>query len=289
MTTLPGDPSSDMGPKLQLSNLSVRVITSIILLPIVGAVTYIGGLPLTILIAVITGIGVLEFYVFAAGRQMQGSAIIGVPMAVVVVAAFHFQENALWIAALVIGGAATFILETVRHPHDARRSLWQMLATLAGVLYVALPASFLIAIRGLPDGLVWLLVIFASTWGTDSFAYLGGRFFGKTKLAPLLSPKKTVEGAIIGIVGGLIPPGIILLISGKFSLTTLILIGLAPFAAILGDLFESAIKRKFEVKDSHITGLNIFPGHGGVLDRVDSLIWVATLFYLFLIILGVGR
>jgi phosphatidate cytidylyltransferase len=207
-------------------------------------------------------------------------------MTLAVVIAFHFRENALWVAALGIGALVTLILETLRHPNDLRRSLWQVATTLAGVIYVAFPASFLVAIRALPDGFAWLLVMFASTWGTDTFAYFGGRVFGKTKLAPVLSPKKTVEGAIIGIIGGVIPAAVFLMLFGKLSGTTLILIGLAPLVAISGDLFESAIKRFFQVKDSHITGLNIFPGHGGVLDRVDSLIWVSTLFYAYLMLTG---
>src|SRR5690606_17236083 len=99
-------------------------------------------------------------------------------------------------------------------------------------------------------------------WGSDTFAYLGGRFFGKTKLAPVLSPKKTVEGAIIGIFGGIIPATLVLFLGEQLTTGSFLLVCAGPFAAIGGDLFESALKRYFGVKDSHIAGLNIFPGHG---------------------------
>jgi phosphatidate cytidylyltransferase len=290
MTTIPGEQPPTRTDKPQaISNLSVRVLTALVTLPIALYAAYVGGLLLTIVVGVVSAVGALEFYVFAQGRQMQGSALLGMPMVIGVVLAFHFQNNALWLLTLALGLAVTFILETLRHPNDLRRTLWQVATTMAGVVYIAFPASFIIVMRAIePDGLMWLLLVFAATWGTDTFAYLGGRLFGRTKLAPVLSPKKTLEGAVVGILGGIVPCFTILALNHKVSLSTLIVISIAPLVAITGDLFESALKRFFNVKDSHIHGLNLFPGHGGVLDRVDSLLWVSTLFYGYLMLIGAG-
>jgi phosphatidate cytidylyltransferase len=161
--------------------------------------------------------------------------------------------------------------------------LARTLITLGSVLYVGFPAAFAIAIRNLPDGLLWLVVVFCITWGTDMLAYIGGRLWGRTKLAPMISPKKTLEGAIVGVVGGILPAAIVLGLNNKFTVATLVLLALGPLLAILGDLVESWLKRAFQVKDSHLMGFDILPGHGGVLDRVDGLIVVVTFVYVFLL------
>jgi phosphatidate cytidylyltransferase len=156
--------------------------------------------------------------------------------------------------------------------------------TLAGLAYTSFPAAFLIAIRMPPNGLIWVLLIICATWGTDTLAYLGGRWWGKTPLAPRISPKKTREGAITGILFGFAAGVAVLALSGKLSVGMVILVALLPPTAVLGDLFESRLKRFFYAGDSHIAGLNLIPGHGGMLDRTDSLVWVTTLCYMYLLI-----
>jgi phosphatidate cytidylyltransferase len=286
MATLPGEQSTQPAGKLP-SNLTQRIITAAVVLPFVLVAAVVGGLPFTILAGSIGCVGVAEFYLLGQKRETQGSTLMGVPVSAAVMLAFHFQQDIIWIAALIIGGGLTFALETIRHPDDLRLSLMRAVMTLAGVLYVAFPTGFLIQLRGQPDGLMWLLLVFALTWGTDSFAYVGGRLWGKTKLAPHISPKKTLEGALVGVVGGILSGLLILMVSNKLTPVLFVMIVIGPFIAILGDLVESGLKRAFGVKDSHIMGLNILPGHGGVLDRVDALILVATFafFYLHLLVL----
>lgn len=285
-TIIPGGQSQ---PR-QVSNFFVRTVTALVLLPVVLLAIIIGGWLVTLLVGLLALIGLLEFYLFAQGRQSQGSTLIAMPAGIAVILAFHFHSSALGIAALILAALLTFGLEWLRHPGAARQTLWQVGTTLGGILYIAFPLGFLVAVRGIepePVGLIWLLAICFVTWGTDSFAYLGGRFFGRTKLAPVLSPKKTVEGAVAGVIGGIIPAAGLLALTGHLTLGSFILMCVCPFAAISGDLFESALKRYFGVKDSHVSGLNIFPGHGGVLDRIDSLIWVSTLCYGYLALAGI--
>lgn len=281
MTTLPGEKPAQPTQKLP-SNLTQRILTSVVLLPIVLIATIIGGLPFTLMAGSLACVGVAEFYLLAQRRLVQGSSLIGVPVSALVMLAFHFQEDRLWIGALIGGALLTFALETIRHPRDLRRSLLQVVMTLAGIAYVAFPTGFLIRMRALPDGLLWIILVYTLTWGTDSFAYIGGRLWGKTKLAPHISPKKTREGALVGILGGILPSILLLLAYGKLTPELFFLVVLGPFFAIMGDLLESWLKRTFDVKDSHIEGFNILPGHGGVLDRIDALILVSALCYAFL-------
>jgi phosphatidate cytidylyltransferase len=242
---------------------------------------------MTGLILLVTVFGAFEFYVLGHDREIQGSTIIGLPTAVAVVLAFHFAQPALWILALAICIPATFILETIRHPRELQRSLLQTGMTLAGVLYLGFPGGFMVWLRGSTGGLFWVLAVITLTWGTDIFAYLGGRRWGKTKLAPAISPKKTVEGAIVGIIGGIVPTILVLAAGDKLSPLTGMMVAIGPFVAIIGDLFESALKRFFNAKDSAFR-FNPFPGHGGVLDRIDALIFVAVYVTLFLKLTGLA-
>jgi len=273
----------------ELTNFQVRVITAIILLPIVVIASLLGGIWFLLMMLPVMSVGMLEFYVMEKDTTMQGSSLTGIPIGIVITIAFFFNMTWVWQVALLVCVILTLILEMLRQPKQFRRALAQVGITLCGILYIAFPMTFLASVRNItPDGLVWVFVIYAITWGTDTFAYLSGRAFGKTKLAPLISPNKTVEGAIGGILGAWIPAFLILIVSGIFQPLLIPIILIGPFLAVGGDLFESALKRFFKIKDSYVKGFNIFPGHGGVLDRIDGLLWVATGVFLYLYIIGIA-
>lgn len=273
--------------KYPISNIAQRVITGLVVAPIIVATVLLGGIPFMLVVTFFAVIGVTEFYILARNRPSQGSALVGVPTMIALVVAFHFGDARLGVGALLIGSLVTFLLEIIRHRTEFRRSLFQVGMTLAGVLYLGLPTGFLMALRALPDGGLWILLILCITWGTDTFAYIGGRLWGRTKLAPRLSPKKTREGAVVGVLGGIVPSLILLTLTDHLALGAVVLVIGGPFVAILGDLFESGLKRFFQVKDSHIPWLDILPGHGGILDRVDSLLLVTTFAYLCFLLLGI--
>lgn len=273
----------------QPSNLTQRVVTALVLAPVVLVLVLAGGWVFAIGVALAAVIAALEFYLLAENRPEQGSALIGTPMVLALILIYQGDRADLWPLVLIAGSTLTLIIEFVRHPHTPRRNFRQLLMTLFGVFYIGFPAAFLVAIRNLPgDGLMWLMVVLALTWGTDIMAYIGGRLWGKHKLAPRISPKKTVEGAVVGYLGGAISSLLILAVAGEVTPAAVVLIAIGPIVAILGDLFESALKRAFKVKDSHIAGFNILPGHGGVLDRVDALIWVTVLVYCFILLFGLS-
>lgn len=267
-------------------NLTQRIVTGVVMTPIVIVVTFWGGVPMFALAALLVVIGALEFYHMEKQRHMQGNTLLGLAAAAAVLWAFYTQNSALLQGALLACALITFALEWFRK-RSVRASAFRVLTTLFGVLYIAIPSGCLLVIRAMPpDGLQWFYIVLFATWGTDTFAYLVGRMLGKTPLAPRLSPNKTLEGAIGGIVAGAFLPSLILIQMSALTPSALIALLIAPFVAVAGDLLESALKRFFSVKDSGIKGLNLFPGHGGVLDRIDALLWVSLFFYGYLALIG---
>jgi phosphatidate cytidylyltransferase len=161
-----------------------------------------------------------------------------------------------------------------------------MMATFFGILYLALTLISALRIRfafGNAIGLEWMLLLFAVVWIGDTAAMFGGKAFGRTPLAPLISPKKTNEGAIAGLLGS-IAAAFILQCSLFTDLPRLHVLGasfLMAVSAQLGDLAESLLKRAAGTKDSS----RLIPGHGGVLDRVDGLLFAFPVLYIYLLFL----
>lgn len=168
---------------------------------------------------------------------------------------------------------------------------WQRMVAGYSKLSLALGALFLLSafgalwwIRNLSDGLELTLFIFLITWATDSAAYFGGRFIGGPKLAPTISPNKTISGAIAGLFGAVIIAMIFYYFGGHhlLSLASLLMAAIVLAALVeIGDLLESACKRYFGVKDSG----QLIPGHGGILDRLDGLLLAAPIMALALLLL----
>jgi len=146
-----------------------------------------------------------------------------------------------------------------------------------GIFYIGFCSAHLILLRSLPQGIYWLLVLTAITVSSDTGAYYVGRSLGKTKLYPALSPGKTRAGAVGGIIGGML--GGLVVAAILFDGTSLVMVALLSLVlsaiGIVGDLLESLIKRVSGVKDSG----QILPGHGGLLDRCDSLLLTAPVLY----------
>jgi phosphatidate cytidylyltransferase len=172
--------------------------------------------------------------------------------------------------------------EVVRRQSTGRSfALLNMGGTLSGLIYIILPWSFLILVRSETWGHIFLLTIFLCTWCCDIGAYVGGSWMGRTPFASKVSPQKSWEGAIFGFLASFLC-GCILPVIFQFAPMPLALIGLlCGFAGPIGDLGESVLKREAGVKD---TG-KVIPGHGGFLDRFDSILINATLvFFIFEVI-----
>ena len=254
-----------------------RIITGLVGLPIILFLTYVGA-PLFNLGANLVGvIGGFEL----AHMILPGHMLLALLVALaVVVTATAVWLQALPLALLVVlllvcGG----IIETLRRRGSLLR---EYSYALGGALYIGLSMGVLTLIRAGENGLLWTLMLFISNWCTDSFAMIGGRLFGKHKLAPTISPSKTVEGAFVGLAMGFVG-GFTLALLGGLPLETALLANIViPVATQTGDLIESLIKRHLNVKDSG----SILPGHGGVLDRIDGTLLAAPCLYVVLMLAG---
>lgn len=179
---------------------------------------------------------------------------------------------------LLLAVLAAASLPLVSHL-DLGRAVMQSAVLIMGVLYVGLTLSCLLLTRALPDGEFLVFFVVLVTWAGDTGAYISGKMMGRHPLAPIISPKKTIEG----FIGGMGLALVVAVTSRQWFLPsitltdTIVLAGLLTSAGLLGDLAESAIKRSVHQKDSG----SLIPGHGGMLDRLDSLLFTAPCFYYY--------
>ena len=189
-------------------------------------------------------------------------------LVMIAIALFATWKGGWWFTGLAAIAAAVLTSEWLRITRG-----WAWWWAPLGLLYAILPAFALVAIRAdLNYGLELILWVFIVTWATDIGAYFAGRTIGGPKLAPTISPNKTVAGLIGGMVAAELFAGLFVYL---FAMPTILYWVAAPFAfaAQMGDLFESHLKRKAGVKDSG----TFIPGHGGAMDRLDGLVVVAVL------------
>ena len=194
-------------------------------------------------------------------RTLAGAAMMVVALACAVLGGYYF--------AILVAAAATIMF------YEWSRIVrgWGMEWNIGGFLYALIPALALLWVRDRADnGLALILWVFIVTWATDIGAYFVGRAFGRAKLAPSISPNKTVAGLYGGMAGATLLAGGWVLLAG-LDVALLVLAPLFALAAQAGDLFESWMKRRAGVKDSG----DWLPGHGGLLDRLDGLVPVAIL------------
>ena len=255
-----------------------RVLSALALLPLViGTIWFLPPLATLVLAEVVLLLAFREYAALATAygaRLSRSVSVVGVAAAAVAVA-FDVTPVVLMAAALTIGIVS---LATGRH---GRQTLLDVAASLFPVLYLGLPIGALVAIRA-SAGREAVLLLLVTIMVSDTAQYFGGRWLGRTPLAPAISPKKTVEGALFGLAAGVAlmmtlavaTPGLDQSTVPQRALLGVALVGLG----IAGDLFESQLKRGAGVKDAS----TLIPGHGGMLDRIDSLLFAAPGFYLFL-------
>ncbi|MCC6613130.1 MAG: phosphatidate cytidylyltransferase [Anaerolineae bacterium] len=279
-------PKPERSQPITLTNFQQRALTVFTLGPVVLLLVAAGGWWFFGLAVGLAVIAALEFANLGRHRNLHASPLLSAASVVAIITAASQGGGNLIPALLVLTFLVAIFWAFVRRM-TLRTALIEAVMTVAAPAYIGLPTGLLIVVRNTTDGLIWLLLVLVLTWGTDIFAYFGGRLWGRTKLAPRISPKKTVEGALVGYAGGAGVAALLLALNGDLEMGTALVVLIGPIAAILGDLVESALKRAFDVKDSHLSHLNLFPGHGGVLDRTDSLILVAWFCYVCFRLLGI--
>ncbi|MCW5696632.1 MAG: phosphatidate cytidylyltransferase [Bauldia sp.] len=245
------------------AELRQRIVWGVGLAVVALAVAVAGGWITVVAAAVLTFIVGWEWTRMTVPRAPSALApALGVPAfaaAAVIVAGFEAH-----VAAVIVAGLGAVLMGA------ALRSAWAA----GGVVYAAALGIALVALRLDPvDGLVAVLFLFAVVWGADTGAYTVGRTLGGPKLWPRVSPKKTWSGFLGGLAVGIAAGLLVIAIAGRPVTLTLGVVALAlALVSVAGDLFESAVKRRFGVKDSS----HIIPGHGGVMDRVDALLFAAA-------------
>lgn len=194
-------------------------------------------------------------------------------------AALYAGEGALgWVLPILVVATMAFVM--LRPGGDLERAADSVGRYVLGQVWIGLFLASLVWLRQLDHGLGWVFVVLAVSWSGDTFAYFAGRAFGKHKLYELVSPKKTWEGFFGGLLGGVVGLFLVRFVGATYGdwhgLTPIDCVVLGVFlgaSAVAGDLSESLMKRAFKVKDSGW----IMPGHGGLLDRIDSVLFVAPL------------
>jgi phosphatidate cytidylyltransferase len=255
------------------SGLTWRLITAAVGIPLVIGLVWIGGLVFAAVVALALAIGYWEFQrALKVERSPSTYLLIGLSAALAL-AALAGEDAVLPV--LTAGVLASLLLLIVAGVAPEHLGDWSF--GLAGVLYVGLLGQHAVALRELDAGRNWLYLAIFTTFATDTGAYAVGRLFGRHKLAPRLSPGKTIEGSVGGLVVGAVAAWVLgmLLDLDRPAAAMLALGAAASIAGQAGDLAESLIKRSAGVKDMGA----IFPGHGGVLDRLDSLLFVIPLVY----------
>ncbi len=278
----------------------IRFRSSVILMIITIAAIVLGGYVLWGVLFLVTGIGLMELYRAATVHKTLAAGVGYLAAAAwYILLLFGFTARqagndigilgdekglALLVAAFLIVLLAVYVFSFPKYHSD------QITLVFFGLFYVAFTLSCIFRLRVMPGGTYTVWLIFIGSWGADTSAYMVGRKIGKTKIVPVLSPKKSLEGFIGGVIGAVLIGVIYALIfrrqlSDTFAdpvLAFAVTAGVASLISMVGDLAASAIKRDKNIKDYG----KLIPGHGGILDRFDSVIFVAPAVYYLVVFLS---
>ena len=266
------------------SELTKRIRTGIPLAAGIALVVFAPTFIVGLVVLVLAFIGAQELTAMLAGKEDKTDSTVLLPEWMLPVAAVLMGLGALGgesglHATLLISVSGWIIIELVFTPKNELSKFTPLGFGLFGMVWIIWSLAHMTLIKELPDGTALLFYLLFVISFSDIFAYFGGKRFGKSMLAPTISPKKTWEGSFFGVVGG----GIVGAVFGEITMSMFWLYGmlLAMVLAIVGqfgDLIESKIKRLCNVKDSG----KILPGHGGILDRIDGHMLAAPVFYYLL-------
>jgi len=270
-----------------------RVISAIVGVPILMAAVW-AGLPwFSLLVAIFAALGTMEFYKIAERREAQPAVLLGIAWSLSFVISGHKDGwPTPWVA---IGGAALswcwhslscvvrlpFLGPGVAEGRGFKNVVSDWGYTTAGAIYLGWTLSLFLILREQANGLEWVLLVLLGTFATDTGAFLVGITIGRRAMVPRVSPGKTWEGAIGGFtIGAGTAVAVAIWLNLPISIFQSIVLGaLIGVSAQVGDLIESVVKRASNMKDSG----NLIPGHGGIMDRLDSVVLVIVVVYHFVV------
>ncbi len=267
--------------------LRERLISAFILIPLILGSVIVGGLVFFALVAVGAILAGWEFFQLTQRAGCRPNIPLGIALVFFTLFdAFLTTGGSREVSALLGGAglreiwAAALLISLIaaifRRPEGWAVG-WGL--TLAGALYVGVLGAYFILLRGIPNGEILTILVLLATWATDTFAYVAGKRWGRHGFFTSISPKKTWEGAIGGEIASIVTMGVLGSLTVLPPVHAILLGALIGVAGALGDLAESVIKRQFGAKDSGA----VIPGHGGLLDRIDSLLFAAVFAYYYLL------
>lgn len=251
-------------------------------IPLMLGAAYLGGPWYAIFVLVLINIGIFEYSTMLGAGGYRVPLILSFAGVSLILATAYFKLDTLVFPLVMLIFIALFIIALF---YMERQSILEAAISFWGIVYLGGLGSYLVLLRLLPEGALYTYLLFAGVWLHDSAAYFIGMKWGLNKFAPAISPKKSLEGSLAGLVAtALFFFSLVILLPGLMPfgpLAGLVFgLGIAVFSQI-GDLLESALKRQLELKDSG----TLIPGHGGVLDRFDSMLLAAPFVYYFFILL----
>ena len=256
-----------------------RVLTGIVAVPIVVGIVYYGSpLLFLLLVAAVTLMGVGEYFTIIDRIGISGFPIHGIILSFLLLLSFYFNGSFMMEWGL-IASVTLFAAFFFQEDNNVKIAIDQISFTLFGVLYVAGLGGYYLLIRNFEDGERLIFFLLLIVWLGDIAAYYWGKHFGKKPLAPVVSPNKTMEGAITGLAGSLVAGAIAgYWLLGHIAMAHCLLLALiCGTIGQFGDLAESLLKRHAGIKNSG----DLLPGHGGILDRIDSLLFAGPMFYCY--------
>lgn len=268
-------------------SVGLRVLTALVGIPVVVAVLWLGGWWAFALAALIAVLGIYELHTMMLHEGYHPVILVSLALSLLFLVAAMLPQQRLLL--LEIGISLTLLISFpvlfFRKKLEGAMVDWSL--TMAIPIYLGWPISFLLALRGyqmgVSTGLWWLFTLFGGIWGFDAGAFFAGHLFGRHKLAPSISPGKTWEGVFGGLVFSVLAALVFAMLPLGVPWYLAVLLGLLlGVAGTLGDLAESLIKRQTHVKDSG----QFMPGHGGMLDRLDSILFAVLIVYIFAQLLG---
>ena len=259
-------------PQPQPASFGIRLASGIAIIIITALFAYLGGWAFTAFVAVMIAATLFELchLLELAGTRVSRSAAFGAAAAAF--AGIRWSSWPVLVPAISVALLVTLAWQ-LQQSHVKRFGDWA--SSFAGGLYIGWTGGHLAQLREVPNGLAWVALAFVTVWLADSGAYMVGQLFGRHKLAPRLSPSKTWEGYAGGIMTSTIGGVVVGFVSPIGAMVGGIAGALVGCLCLFGDLIESMLKREAHVKDSG----HLIPGHGGVFDRIDSLLWSAVIVF----------
>ncbi|MCQ6280168.1 phosphatidate cytidylyltransferase [Bacillus sp. EB600] len=262
--------------------MKTRIVTAVVAAALFLPIVFYGGLPVVLLTYLLASIGLYELLKMRKLSLFSVSGLLSYLLLWVILFPSQYQDVLAYLnySKMELGIAMVLLLLTYTVITKNRFTFDDVAFSVLAAVYVGIGFYFFMETR--QAGLVYIFYSLFMIWATDSGAYFIGKAMGKTKLSPEISPNKTVEGSIGGIVCAMIIAALFVFLT-DIDATLWSLLGITLFLSAfgqLGDLVESALKRHFNVKDSG----KLLPGHGGILDRFDSLLFVWPLLHFFHII-----